>query len=98
MSLFYVAISMKGEWKKQDENERIMQKKRMLAKYRICAFYFVHDLCTNTFSNVLSYVLLHCTAPKCLPGIFVNWDNKPFFLFSFLKPVTSSWKLWIFFI
>lgn len=89
MSLFYVAISMKGEWKKQDENERIMQKKRMLAKYRICDFYFVHDLCTITFSNVLSYVLLHCTA-KMSAWYHCELRQKTFLLFSFLKPVTSS--------
>lgn len=88
MSLFYVAISKWGEWKQQDENERIMQRNRSLAKYRICGFYFVHDLCMITFFSVLSCKLLHCIVPVCLSGVCIWIETNMFLLFSFLKPIT----------
>lgn len=78
MSLFYVAISMRGEWKKQYENEKNMQKKRILAKYRICGFHFAHDLYSIILSNALSYVLLHCTIPVSL---WIETNNLLLFLF-----------------
>lgn len=83
MSLFYVAISMRGEWKPQDENERIMQRNRRLAKYRICGFYFVCDLCMITFFSVLSCKLLHCMVPVCLSSVCI-WIKTNVLLFIFI--------------
>lgn len=88
MSLFYAAISMRGEWKQRDENERIMQRNRRLAKYRICGFYFVHDLCMIIFFSVLSCKLLHCIVPVCLSGFCIWMETNMLLLFSFLKPIT----------
>ena len=95
MSLFYVAISMRREWKQQDENERIMQRNRRLAKYRICGFYFVHDLCMITFS-VLSCKLLHCIVPVCLSGVCIWIETNMLILFSFLKSKTFGEKYGIY--
>lgn len=82
MSLFYATISMGGEWKQRDENERIMQSNRRLAKYRICGFYFVHDLCMITFFSVLSCKLLHCIVPVCLSGVCIlDRDKYASFIF-----------------
>lgn len=90
MSLFYATISMRGEWKQRDENERIMQRNRRLAKYRICGFYFVHDLCmitffqciilqaTSLYSPSLSFWFLYLDGDKYASFIFILEANNFF--------------------
>lgn len=65
-----------------------MQRNRSLAKYRICGFYFVHDLFMITFFSVLSWKLLHCIVPVCLSGVCIWIKTNMLLLFSFLNPKT----------
>lgn len=72
-----------------------MQKKRMLAKYNICDFHFVHDLDSIIFSNALSYMLPPYTSQYvCLVSLWTETNN--FLLLVFLYPVTAfeNWEFY----